>query len=88
MATTTSRSEMSATITRLPPHWQAKTSTRAVREWTKLAAIDAGKGPPGAQTMAEREELVRLRRDNNRLEMETARDEANAFLIGKGSMVR
>jgi transposase-like protein len=42
----------------------------ALRNWTKLAAIDAGKGPPGALTTAEREELVRLRRDNKRLEME------------------
>ncbi len=38
--------------------------------WVKSAAIDAGKGPPGALTTAEREELVRLRRDNKRLEME------------------
>jgi transposase-like protein len=42
----------------------------ALREWTKAAAVDAGKGPPGALTTAEREELVRLRRDNKRLEME------------------
>lgn len=42
----------------------------ALRSWTKLAAIDAGKGPPGALTTAEREELVRLRRENKRLEME------------------
>ena len=42
----------------------------ALRNWTKLAAIEAGKGPPGALTTAEREELVRLRRDNKRLEME------------------
>jgi transposase len=42
----------------------------ALRSWTKLAAIEAGKGPPGALTTAEREELVRLRRDNKRLEME------------------
>lgn len=42
----------------------------ALRNWTKLAAIDAGKGPPGALTTAEREELVRLRRENKRLEME------------------
>ena len=42
----------------------------ALRNWTKLAAIEAGKGPPGALTTAEREELVRLRRENKRLEME------------------
>jgi transposase-like protein len=42
----------------------------ALREWVKLAAIDAGKGPPGALTTAERDELTRLRRDVKRLEME------------------
>jgi transposase-like protein len=42
----------------------------ALREWVKNAAVDAGKGPPGALTTAEREELVQLRRDNKRLEME------------------
>ena len=42
----------------------------SLRAWTKLAAIEVGKGPPGALTTAEREELVRLRRENKRLEME------------------
>jgi transposase len=42
----------------------------AVREWVRRAAIDAGKGPPGALTTAEREELARLRQDVKRLEME------------------
>jgi transposase-like protein len=42
----------------------------ALREWVRRAEIDAGKGPPGALTSAEREELVRLRRENKRLEME------------------
>lgn len=42
----------------------------ALREWVKRAEADAGKGPPGALTTAEREELVRLRRDVKRLEME------------------
>ena len=42
----------------------------ALREWVKRAAIDAGKGPPGALTTAEREELTRLRRENKRLHME------------------
>ena len=42
----------------------------ALREWVKVAAIDAGKGPPGALTTAERDELTRLRRDVKRLEME------------------
>lgn len=42
----------------------------SVREWVKRADIDAGKGPEGALTTAEREELSRLRREVKRLEME------------------
>ena len=42
----------------------------AVREWVRLAEIDEGKGPPGALTTEEREELRHLRRENKRLEME------------------
>src|SRR5271156_5529023 len=42
----------------------------ALREWVKRADIDTGKGPPGALTTAEREELTRLRRENKRLQME------------------
>jgi transposase-like protein len=42
----------------------------ALREWVRLAEIEAGKGPPGALTSAEREELNRLRRENKRLQME------------------
>ena len=42
----------------------------ALRDWAKRADIDAGKGPPGALTTAEREELTRLRRENKRLQME------------------
>ena len=42
----------------------------ALRGWVKRADVDAGKGPPGALTTAEREELTRLRREVKRLEME------------------
>ena len=42
----------------------------ALRDWVRRAEIDAGKGPPGALTTAEREELARLRRENKRLHME------------------
>ena len=42
----------------------------ALREWVKRDAVDAGKGPPDALTTVEREELMRLRRDNKRLLME------------------
>ncbi len=42
----------------------------ALREWVKRAEVDAGNGPAGALTTAEREELTRLRRENKRLQME------------------
>jgi len=42
----------------------------ALREWVKRAEVDAGKGPVGALTTEEREELTRLRRENKRLQME------------------
>ena len=42
----------------------------ALREWVKRAAVDAGKGPVGALTTEEREELTRLRRENKRLQKE------------------
>src|SRR5277367_6358911 len=42
----------------------------ALREWVKRSDVDAGHGPPGALTTAEREELGRLRKQVKRLEME------------------
>ncbi len=42
----------------------------ALRDWVRRAEVDAGKGPAEALTSSEREELVRLRRENKRLEME------------------
>jgi len=42
----------------------------ALRGWVKQADVDDGKGPEGALTTAEREELRRLRREVPRLEME------------------
>jgi transposase len=42
----------------------------ALREWVRRAEIDEGRGPPGALTTAEREELTRLRRENRVLQME------------------
>src|ERR1017187_353312 len=42
----------------------------ALRRWVQQAEIDAGRGPTGALTTSEREELARLRRDNQRLRME------------------
>jgi transposase-like protein len=42
----------------------------ALRAWVKRSNVDAGQGPPGELTTAEREELTRLRRENKRLQME------------------
>ncbi len=35
----------------------------AVRHWVKQAQADSGKGPPGALTTAEKEELAQLRKE-------------------------
>jgi transposase len=42
----------------------------AVRHWVKQATVDAGKGPPGALTSAEKEELSRLRKEVQTLRLE------------------
>ncbi|WNG14091.1 transposase [Cystobacter fuscus] len=42
----------------------------ALRNWMKQAEVDAGKGPAGALTTAEREEFARLRKENRQLTME------------------
>ena len=42
----------------------------SVRAWIAQADVDAGKGKEGELTTAEREELVRLRRENRTLQME------------------
>ena len=42
----------------------------AVRAWVRQAKVDAGQGPVGALTTAEREELAQLRRRVKTLEME------------------
>ena len=42
----------------------------ALREWVKRADVDVGKGPPGALTTEERNELRELRKRVKRLEME------------------
>jgi transposase len=42
----------------------------ALREWVRRAEADAGNGPPGALTTAERAELIDLRKRLKRAEME------------------
>ena len=41
-----------------------------VSRWVRQAQVDAGKGPPGALTSSEKEELSRLRKENRELKME------------------
>lgn len=41
-----------------------------LRRWVRQAEIDSGSGPPGALTTQEREELAKLRRENQTLRME------------------
>ena len=42
----------------------------SLRRWVKQAEIDDGKGPAGALTTEEREELRQLRKENRTLKME------------------
>ena len=42
----------------------------ALRNWVRQAEIDVGRGLAGALTTEEREELRRLRRENQRLKLE------------------
>jgi transposase-like protein len=57
----------------------------SLRQWVARADIDDGKGPPGALTTAEREELQRLRRENKRLQMERDFLKAAATFFAKES---
>ena len=45
------------------------TST-TLRAWIRQAEVDGGRGPAGALTTAEKQELVQLRRENRQLRME------------------
>ena len=42
----------------------------SLRRWIAQAEVEAGRGPEGALKRSEREELVALRRENQRLRME------------------
>lgn len=45
-------------------------SESALRKWVNQAKIDQQGSPEGSLTTAERQELMQLRRDNKRLQME------------------
>jgi transposase len=45
-------------------------SENSVRSWVREAEIEAGRGPEGALTKAERDELRELRKENRQLRME------------------
>jgi transposase-like protein len=54
----------------------------ALRRWVQQVEIDAGRGPTGALTTSEREELGQLRRENQRLRMEREiLKKATAFFV-------
>lgn len=55
----------------------------SVRSWVKQADIDAGKGPAGALTTDERDELRRLRRENRQLRMDREILKAAAAFFAK-----
>ncbi len=57
----------------------------SLRRWVKQYEIDHGKGPAGALTTAEKEELRRLRRENRTLRMEReVLKKATAFFAKEG----
>ena len=59
---------------------------QTLRTWVKQAAIDAGHGPPGELTTAEREELRRLRREHQVLRQEREiLNEVTAFFVKETS---
>ena len=55
------------------------------RRWVSQAEVDVGKGPPGALTSDEREELAQLRRENKRLKEEREILKAAATFFAKES---
>ena len=57
----------------------------ALRAWVKRAEVDAGNGPAGALTSAERDELTQLRKQVKRLELERAILKSAATFFAKES---
>jgi transposase-like protein len=64
---------------------QLDLTATALREWVRRAEVDAGKGPPGALTTAERDELSKLRREVKRLQTERDILKAAATFFAKES---
>jgi transposase len=58
----------------------------SLRNWVSRARTDAGKGPPGALTSSEKEELAQLRRENRQLKMERDILKKAAAFFAKESM--
>jgi len=55
----------------------------SLRRWVAQAAVDSGKGPPGALTSDEKEELTRLRRENRQLKQDREILKAAATFFAK-----
>jgi transposase len=51
----------------------------SLREWYARAEVDAGRGPPGALTTAERDVRAKLRREKLRMEREILEQAATFF---------
>ncbi|UQA57104.1 IS3 family transposase [Polyangium aurulentum] len=60
----------------------------ALREWVRAAGVSAAAQPAEALTDAEREELVRLRRDVKRLQMEREIPKKSGGLLREGERVK
>src|SRR5437773_9772040 len=59
-----------------------------VRAWVRQADVDAGQGPPGALTTAEKEELSHLRREVKVLRMEREILKRAATFFRQGERVK
>ena len=59
-----------------------------LRRWVEQAEVEAGRGPEGALKRSEREELVELRRENQRLRLEREILKKSDGLLRQGERVR
>ncbi|MFC1611460.1 IS3 family transposase [Myxococcota bacterium] len=63
-------------------------SGKSLRDWIKQHEIDRGKGPVGALTTEEKQELARLRRENRELRMERENIKKSDGLLRQGKSMR